>query len=675
MSLLKHENIKIKWLEHGKWTLYDLTRQADWNGLYVDTADHTKIKVEIQQEESQEAEVLEKIKVKVETDRISGIQLVMPIPEAYTCTWKTHLAPEPDMVIGDRVFRSPTIVAENAERMCTLVPDLHDIKENRVIPHVMDYVQQGHYFMYGLSNYEATGHVYYRIRPRENKVGNEITFQFYLVQWKKRKTGSKRDYRPLEKYLWEKFACNESLVKEVGENPSVSLQALEPYVRHTYNWSFHHWASVCWQEFDQKGSRVGSHVFIVTANQKPGKGSEEVWREKKSIWNQAWFSSIRSTYGYALWGRHWKDESLIEKAEKSLQFTLSAPQMNGLFPGCYEAGADKKWENGSWRMSSDRQPDPSLQDYVHLLDASWTCYWLLKWYRDIERKEIILQYVKKYVERLLLLQYSDGNFPAWVRPTDLDVSEYLKESPETSVHVMLLCLLYEIDPDPDYIEAAEKAGKYVLQHIVSQGRWEDFETYWSCSREWSGKQYRKKDARSGLYNQCNFGIYWTAEALKDLFKATNKGDYLEYGEQVLAEMSLFQQIWQPPFYTVPTIGGFGVMTSDDEWNDARQSLFSLTYLDYYQITGKDRYKYRGLLAMKASFYMMYCPENKEVKKLYEATHPHFNQMDYGFHMENFNHADSGSKNQVGEFTIFDWGNGAAAASLAEITLKRNYFDS
>ncbi|WP_130858937.1 hypothetical protein [Gracilibacillus phocaeensis] len=673
MDLLKYKDIKIKWCEDKEWKLYELMTLGHTNELYADTTDHAKVKVEITQVHAQDVDVLEKIKVKVETRHhsMSGIQLVMPIEDAYECTWKTHLSPEPNMVIGDRVFRSPSMVVEDKARMCALIPDIHDIKENRVIPHVMDYVQHGHYFMYGLSHYKATGHVYYQLHPKENDIENEVTFQFYLAQWKKVKSNRKRDYRPLEKYLWETFACTEREVKDVKKNPLDSLHALKPYVKHTYNWSFCNWDSVCWQEFDQDGSKIGSHVFIVTANQKPEEGAEEIWRERKSICNQAWFSSIRSTYGYALWGRYWQNENLKDKANKSLRFTLSAPQFNGLFPGCYEAGTDNQWESGRWRMSSDRQPNSSLKDYVHLLDASWTCYWLLKWYRDIEGEEIILTYVKIYVERLLSLQYPEGNFPAWVRPTDLDKSEYLVESPETSVHVMLLCLLYEIDPNPIYIDAAERAGIYVSENVVSEGKWEDFETYWSCSGEWSGKQYKEIDARSGLYNQCNLGMYWTAEALKDLYKATNKDAYLDCGEQVLAEMSLFQQIWQPPFFKIPTIGGFGVMTSDDEWNDARQSLFALTYLDYYQITGENRYKYRGLLAMKASFYMMYCPENEEVMKLYKATHPHFNQMDYGFHMENFNHANSGSKNKVGEFTIFDWGNGAASASLGEVWMKKS----
>lgn len=70
-------------------------------------------------------------------------------------------------------------------------------------------------------------------------------------------------------------------------------------------------------------------------------------------------------------------------------------------------------------------------------------------------------------------------------------------------------------------------------------------------------------------------------------------------------------------------------------------------------------------AMNASFYMMYCPENPEVKAMYEAVHTDFGPMDYGFQMENHNHHDSPDFRPIGSFTIFDWSNGVACTSLYE----------
>jgi hypothetical protein len=50
--------------------------------------------------------------------------------------------------------------------------------------------------------------------------------------------------------------------------------------------------------------------------------------------------------------------------------------------------------------------------------------------------------------------------------------------------------------------------------------------------------------------------------------------------------------------------------------------------------------------MCASFALMYCPENPEVKARWEQAWPFFGEKDYGFMMENYGHggithADSG----------------------------------
>jgi hypothetical protein len=162
-------------------------------------------------------------------------------------------------------------------------------------------------------------------------------------------------------------------------------------------------------------------------------------------------------------------------------------------------------------------------------------------------------------------------------------------------------------------------------------------------------------------------MYWTAEAFREWYEYSRDHRYLRLGEDVLAELSLYQTIWDPPYLDgIPVLGGYGVLNSDDEWNDARQSLIALTHMAYYRLTGNKQHLYRSLWAMRASFYMMYCPENPEVKALYEQKYPHFSPRDYGFEMENFHHGET--QGEVGEFTIFDWGNGSAAASLAELLL-------
>lgn len=592
---------------------------------------------------------------------VSEVQLNMSlVKESIECTFKPHLSPEEDMVIGDLFFRSPAMIFEDKDKVLALVPDLDYLENSRITPHYMDYIKEGNALFYGIGHYEKTHHVYHR-RTKDTflvKQGQSL-FKFYLIEFGY--IPEARDYQSITSFLWDKFSRTRMMTKEVTADED-SIKSLEKYAEYTYDWAFNRWESIVWQEFELDGVEVGAPVLIVRTAQKPGLGKEDSWREKKSIWNQAWFSSLRSAYGYRLWGIEWDNDDLISRSEQAKKFALAAPQTNGLFPAVYQAGEDLRWENGKW-SHSNRRPE-NHEEYGHLLDMSWTCYWMLRWYDHIEKDEELLNYSIKYANRLLEFQQPKGNIPGWVHMRSGEISPYLIDSPETSLHAQFLAYLYKLTHDNAYLKASEKAMQFVINEIIPTGRWEDFETYWSCSRTWEGKVYGEKDKRSGLYNQCSFSIYWTAEALKELFQVTGKKEYLLKGEQVLAELSLYQAIWDPPFINVPVLGGFAVMTSDDEWNDARQSLAAVTYYEYYKLTGKEEYKYRSIWAMKASYYMMYCPENKEVKDLYEKTFPYLDSDDYGFEMENAHHGEN--IDVAGEFTIFDWGNGSASSSLAEL---------
>jgi hypothetical protein len=129
-----------------------------------------------------------------------------------------------------------------------------------------------------------------------------------------------------------------------------------------------------------------------------------------------------------------------------------------------------------------------------------------------------------------------------------------------------------------------------------------------------------------------------------------------------------QQVWQPPFIYVPALGGFGVMNFDGEWNDARQSMFAELFMDYYRETGDRHFFERGVSALKASFVMMYCPENPRQKVQWEKAYPFFGPEDYGFTMENYAHGGVADPEGggMGTFTIYDWGNGAAAEARNRI---------
>ena len=206
-------------------------------------------------------------------------------------------------------------------------------------------------------------------------------------------------------------------------------------------------------------------------------------------------------------------------------------------------------------------------------------------------------------------------------------------------------------------------GLAFLEGVIADARWEDFETYHSCAPWGAPELVGKRVPRNGVYKQNTLSIAWCAEAMLAAWLATRRPRFLDLARRCLDELSLYQAVWDPPFLPAPAHGGFGVMNADSEWNDARQSLFASLYLDLYRETGDLELFERGLSALRASFSMLYCPENTALAGAYERRFPFFGPESYGFMMENQGH---GGGDPIGTFTIFTWGNGSALATAATI---------
>jgi hypothetical protein len=234
--------------------------------------------------------------------------------------------------------------------------------------------------------------------------------------------------------------------------------------------------------------------------------------------------------------------------------------------------------------------------------------------------------------------------------------------------VTFLLKLAEITGNHGYRDAALDAMDAVLEEIVPEGRWEDYETYWSCCRWGRDRYLGRQIERNAMYKQNTLSMFWTAKALLLAYRLTGESRYMKWGRRTLDELSMAQQVWQPPFIYVPALGGFGVMNADGEWNDSRETLFAELFLDYYRETGNRIYFERGVSALKSGFIMMYCPENAVVKEMWEKVYPWFGPEDYGFTMENYGHGGrtSAEGEGMGVFTIYDWGNGAAAEAAMRI---------
>jgi hypothetical protein len=590
--------------------------------------------------------------------------------------WAPHLTPTDRHIMDQHAFRSPALIVHDGERTLILVPDLELLTEDFPVRWYMDLDAERNVLTLGMSDYQVAEHVLFERAKGAMYPAQSVTIGFYLMMYEEESIIA-NPWRPVLSFLWRNWGSPQF------RQGAASIGPLENYVQHTYKWAFEHWKDAVWQEFELDGTRVGAPVFIVDVSQSPSYPGIPSERESRAIWNQAWFSSLRSAQGLYRYGQSRGDSDLVRRALLSKELALAAPQRNGIFPAVIGTDMEqveveeqivnrsKGWDEYFWGNSNRNPIYPwgSIKKApYHVLDMSWTALLMLGWHEELERDVRLLDYARSYAEALLSLQDEKGFFPAWLVQDTLKPIYILAQSPETSLSVTFLLKLYEIEQDPKYLRAALQAMEAVLAEIVTVGRWEDFETYWSCSPYGQTDLLGRKVTRNNMFKQCNFSIYWTAEALFRCYQATGQDRYLFAGERCLDEMLMTQASWQPPYIYVAALGGFGVMNCDGEWNDARQSLFAELILLYGMELDRLEYIERGVAALRASFVMMYCPENVNTKQQWEKAHPFFNEKDYGFMMENYGH--EGKVNPegmgMGTFTIYDWGNGAAAEAYLRI---------
>lgn len=602
--------------------------------------------------------------------------------------WAPHITPTSRHVMDQHCFRSPALIAHDGTRLLTLIPDLDLIAKDADARWYLDLDAPNNQFVLGMSRTRVSDHVLFEKVEGAAYSPGTFCIGFYLMTLEDDQAAL-NPWRPVLQFLWERWG-HSRLRQGIHDRAP-----LEHYVKHAYDWAFRHWKDSVWQEFEWNGLKVGAPVFIADVSQSPNYPGVPNERESRSIWNQAWFSSLRSAQGLYRYGKKQDDPELVRKARLMKELALAAPQRSGFFPAVIatemkrvmvegqEVNRSGSWDHAFWGNSNRNPADPwgSIAEApYHVLDMSWTALLMLRWHDEIEPDPRLMEYAVRYADALLALQDEKGYFPAWLDQETLAPLDILRESPETSLSVTFLLKLHDMRPDPRYLETAVRALEVVVNEIVPSGRWEDFETYWSCCSYGREELPGCKVVRNNMFKQCNFSMFWTAEALFQMYKTTGEMRYLTLGTRVLDEMLMTQASWQPPYLYVDVLGGFGVMNCDGEWNDARQSLFAELILQYGVELDQPEYIERGVAALQASFAMMYCPENIKTKQQWERAYPFFNEKDYGFMMENYGHdGDVGEDGRgMGTFTIFDWGNGAAAEAYLRIkahlgqTLKDRY---
>lgn len=550
--------------------------------------------------------------------------------EGATNVFVPHLTPSPGNVMGDWIFRCPAIVVGNDSMAKAFVVDVDDLAAAKH-PTWLDYDHPRREITLAAGGYRHEGHVFF---VRDDKPFDaDVSLKLHEIT-STRPEDLANPFGLAARFVWQRW----------GHERFASAKAppIATHMERIAKWAFESgWSESVWQRVDRhkrSPSAIDNHraapVFIVDVGRHPSVPAEKrTWREPRSIWNQAWFSTQRCANGLLRYARQIGSRDLEERARQMTEVALSAPQTDGLFPSVLLATQD------GWRWTnSDRRPASASETACHVVDAAFTCRMLLEWHA-LTGDARARAYVESFAKKLVALQRPSGAFPGWID------CEELAEGPESAVSVALLIELGMREP------AAR--GLEFLARVARDARWEDFETYFSCAR-WGTPSERI--ARNGVYKQNTLSIAWCAEAFM-------LGDRLDLARRCIDELSLYQAVWDPTFLPAPSFGGFGVMNADAEWNDARQSLFAPLYLELGRRTNDRELTERGLAALRASFHMLYCPENAALARAYESRFPFFGPESWGFMMENQGHDVS---QPIGTFTIFTWGNGSALAAAATI---------
>jgi hypothetical protein len=113
------------------------------------------------------------------------------------------------------------------------------------------------------------------------------------------------------------------------------------------------------------------------------------------------------------------DPSLIDKATRIINFTLSSPQQEGMFPALYDV-KKKKWIGSLWSPPLEKYKPDSIANYwdwengaYQSSSASVTAGFLMQYRRTCEDNPGILPFVQRYGDFLVNNLQANGCVPAW----------------------------------------------------------------------------------------------------------------------------------------------------------------------------------------------------------------------------------------------------------------------
>ncbi|MHA1311562.1 MAG: hypothetical protein ACTSQO_11655 [Candidatus Helarchaeota archaeon] len=628
-------------------------------------------------------------------------------------TWVPHLRPKMDQVIPAHVFRSPVMIYNKSDISIVIVPDLKLLGDYRPIQSIMDFnlrpnIDNEPYFYYGFGNYKPVSHILFKHNPKKMvkiKPGHTLTFGYNILVFKVKSILEL--LKKVNKFLWNMYGKNllydDFAPQVVPFDINVKEGIAAILDRHK-----------CWADFKINTQDCGGffqnswlgkskrkYKFITHKNIEKHRGEnisqiagqESIWgkivmhfsnslfwiklfdkltrnlpiiKRTAEIWNNAWFLNIRSGYGLRYFGEFWGDKDLIKKGTQILNTILNLTRIKGVFPSVIFP--PQEHDNNIITINGLKAFIPS-NDF-HLVDTCLTMYWALKYYQDFEQNQEIVIKSAELIDLLEDIQLPNGAIPAYINFQEDNktpiIKDLLIDSASSGAPLMFIMEYYKVTNDPRCIVIAEKIASYLEKNIIPEDKWHDFEIFFSCTH----LPFDFYDYNTKSHPMNTLCIYWNAAGLISLFRFTKNKKFLDLGERVLGVLSLFQQVWDMPYISFNTFGGFGSQNEDAELSDARQALFVRIFLEYYLETGKTEYMERGIAALRASWAMQLLKEYKEQCPGNIKGINTIDGVDKGCILENYGH--SGHDFRVPGYVMLDWGVGTSISTTAYV--KKHFGD-
>ncbi|GGG70398.1 hypothetical protein [Edaphobacter dinghuensis] len=528
--------------------------------------------------------------------------------------WSQNIKNEADDIVPNWSFKSPAVMLQQGKVFTALMPELSDRHSDPLALDLDVTSDKLPWLSYGAVASQPYGHSYFRRSPDAGPrvVAGEIEYRYSIVASEQ---PYKLGYRRVVRRLWSHEGH-----KELLQSNDLQQNVTRPELVTFDDWRTDTWvryANTVYRGFDCGNQRCGTLVS--------NRNSEGDWgKPAPDAWFNAWFQTLRSAYGWYLYGQRSNNKDIEEKAESILNLALKSPQDHGAFPTVYMLNTKQWIRDDGWAGYAD--------DY-HTFCMSWTAYWMLQWGKNLtpNREKEILAFVRPYGDFLVKHQLSSGVIPSWYDSNLEPRSEFRDFNAETAASALLLASLGEATGDHTYANAAEQAMNFITKEVLPRQRWFDFETFKSCAR----KPFDFYDAWTAQYPQNNLATIQAAKAYLQLYQVTKNREYLQQGTQVLDYLLLTQQVWNNPAFSPKVVGGFTTQNTDAEWSDARQGYAAVLLWDYYKATDNQEYLERAVAAARSTF----------------AVAP----------WENWAH--TGYLDEQGALTGFHWGPGSALTSV------------